>query len=286
MPEGGIYLCKRIYKKRQYFLTLQDNKNITSEGADLSECMEDISMQILEWNGDGEAVLELFPEQNKKGATGATVFRTLSYNDSVDIVKGFDGFNEGTCKLCMYGLGGRNANPLEVKWKPEGLVCGVSRIYPSTRLYSQKPIDVLSDEERATFETRPVLFDGKETGYFEAFPEVVIPYVGHKGAVYPDTFTQSWKCSECGRKEFYVELKPYSYSTTFIDAKHLAGDIPSLAFVKTSRSVAMSLRKDRWAELRESKKVKGMLSDPVVALDAEHIEMPELNKPEKFDWIS
>ncbi len=97
MSEGGIYLCKWRQVEGEYFLELQANPSLVANGGDLEECKEEICMQIISWNGDGEAILELFPpEKGKKYVGGIRLFSTAGYNDSVRAV--------GYSKL---GLGGR-----------------------------------------------------------------------------------------------------------------------------------------------------------------------------------
>jgi len=88
MIEGGnVYICEKKIRRGKYYLTLLDNRGITSSGEDLEQCKVDICMQIILWNGDGEAVLEFLPEKSKKTATGIEMYRALGYNEGVDIKK-------------------------------------------------------------------------------------------------------------------------------------------------------------------------------------------------------
>lgn len=89
----------------------------------------------------------------------------------------------------------------------------------------------------------------------------------------------------CGRKAIDGIVEGYNWFTTFVDKKDI-GHNPASLFFLDDHSISMTVRNDRWKELRKNKKeTKGISTAHVVVLDSEYVEIPELNQPEKFDWV-
>lgn len=131
MSEGKVYDCKYEEKDGEYFLELVDNPSIQSEGDDLEECKIDIYFQIMDWNGDGEAALELLPSHSKKTKMGIQLYVSASFNDWTCIKdKNYQVYKE-LCPTCKYGINGeRNDALLEITRKPRATFSGVQGIYP------------------------------------------------------------------------------------------------------------------------------------------------------------
>lgn len=286
MSEGGIYLCDCTRTKGEYALTLRANPDLESSGADLDECMEDLCMQIVEWNGDGEAILELFPPpQGPRVAGGAVLFSAVGYNDGVKTTDYTSLFAGGACPVCKFGIGDRSDAVLRVQKQPKGITCGVNACYPILTIYRNKLIDALTDQERAMFETRPVAVEDGETDYVELIAYETIRTVGYKGADYPAVFQQSFRCKSCGREKFEVDAEGFKPGTKFIDAREVDGSSSSLIMVDDGWRQFPAFRLARWKELLAAGNLRGLLSDPLVALDTDYVEIPKLETCREFDWV-
>jgi len=296
MIEGeNVYLCDKKEKRGKIYLELQDNREIKSNGEDLEQCKVDICSQIILWNGDGEAVLEFIPEKTKKTDTGIEMYRSLGYNETVDILNENNLFTGGVCKKCLYGIGERTDELLNLEWKPKNVLASVKfknikndhdfpRVFPKIQIYSKNFIELLSKNEKKLFLIKEVHLKGKKSNFVELIPRKVILQSGHVGAKYPIFSHQSWKCSECNRESFTVSLESYSYEYIFVDPKVIR-DNPSIFFLDDGMHTLLTVRNDRWKELFKHKKdIKGISTNPVVVLEEKYVEYPELEEPEKFEW--
>lgn len=286
MPEGGIYLCNWKKRKGEYFLDLQANPTITARGGDLEACKEDICMEIIGWNGDGEAILELFPPlTGKKHQGGAQLFVTVGYNNSVRAIDYATLFTNGVCAVCKHGLGARSDVKLQVETTPQGTVCGIDACYPPPRVYAKKFIAALASDEKSAFDVRPVIADGKESDYVEIIPHEIVSTVGYKGANYPTVFQQSFRCAECGREKFTVAGDGIPNDSDFIDARDIDGLSDSLIFVDDGWCAAMAFRISRWKEILSSMHAKGLSSGKLIVLQPDYVETPTLELVDQFDWV-
>jgi len=229
--KGAIYLCTKKETKKGFELQLVEQPGIKISGEDLEWCKVEICMQIMQWNGDGEAVLEIIPELKKRHKTGIEMYRSLGYNEDVKLLNTNDLFTGGICPKCKYGIGERTDELLNMAEKPStryGIVSvrartrreeeDFPRIFPVIKLYRKKVIELLTQEEKNLFEQREVLYKGKESDFLELIPKDVIAQCGHKGAEYPKIYHQTWKCNKCMRTQFTVSVKelysePLSNST-------------------------------------------------------------------------
>jgi hypothetical protein len=286
MPEGGIYVCDWTKTKSGYSLALRSNPDIVSTGPNLDKCMEDICLQIVEWNGDGESVLELFPPPGGNRLTGgAVLFSSIAYNHdarAVDYASLFDG---GACPVCKFGLGNRSAATLRIESPPQGIACAIHACYPILMVFHTKFVDSLTDEERAAFEIRPVFFGGRKSDYSELIAKKTIRTVGYKGADYPTAFHQSWRCNECGREKFEVVAAGFKPNSNFIDACEIDGSGSTMIVIDDGWRHIPAFRLARWKQLLAKKDLDGLLSESVVALDSDYVETPRLETCQEFDWI-
>lgn len=302
MMEGGnVYICDKKHKRGKYHLELCANREIMSTGDDLEECKVDICCQIILWNGDGEAVLEFTPEKSKKVKTGTLMYKTMDYNEGVDILNDTHPYDGGRCVKCLHELGERNNELLNLEWKPKNVICSVdrrrkkydgeyARIFMDIRVYHQKFIDLFTDKEKALFDIQEVLIKGKKSEFVELLPKKVIKACGHVGAEYNHIIVGSWICSECDRKVLNVYANEYKSGyahiyETFVDPATIK-DNPTMFFLENSIHISLVIRNDRWAEMfKEKKAVKGIATNPVVVLESQYVEYPnDIKKPEKFEW--
>ena len=297
MIEGGnVYICEKKIKRGKYVLTLLDNHDIISSGEDLEQCKIDIYMQIMEWNGDGEAVLEFPPEKSKKMATGIDMYRALGYNEGVDILNTNSPFSGGYCKKCSHELGERTDELLNLEWKPKNVLVSIDyrtrknendspRIFTQIRIYHKKFIDLLTEDEKEIFDTKLVLLKGKVSDYMELIPKKIIQACGHKGAEYSVFSLQNWRCNTCGKSQLSTYIPElYNYKYIFMDPKTISKN-NAIFFLKNSLHTSLVISNDRWAELfKHKKEIKGIVTNPVVVLEEKYVEYPKLEEPEKFEW--
>jgi len=292
---GNVYICEKKIKRGKYYLTLLDNREITSSGEDIEKCKVDICSQIILWNGDGEAVLEFPPEKSKRVATGIDMYRAVGYNERVDILNTHSPFSGGSCEKCSHELGERTDESLNLAWKPKNVIVGIGkrtkndendspRIFKKIVIYHKKFIDLLTKEEQDLFDTKPVLLKGKKSDYVELISKQIIQACGHVGANYYKGIAKSWQCSVCKYFEYILYTEEYKYKDIFVDPKTIKAN-QTIFFLKHSLHISLVVRNDRWAELFKYKKeIKGIVTDPVVVLEEKYVEYPELEEPEKFEW--
>lgn len=286
MAEGGIYLCKWDERNGEYKLWLRANPDLQVSGRDLNECMEDICLQIIGWNGDGEAVLELFPPQGKKSVPGGAILLAgIGYNDSARVLDYGALFEGGACPVCKFGVGTRSDAVLRFESRPKGMVCATDGCYPILLIFNKKFVDMLSNEERANFEIRPVFFNDNQTDYFELIANKTIRTVGYKGANYPTSFQQSFRCSKCGREKYDVEAEGFKNGTSFIDANDIDTESSTMVVIDDSWRQFPAFRLSRWEQLLERRDRRGLLSDELVVLDSDYVEHPALEVCNEFDWV-
>jgi len=281
MAEGNVYLCDKKKIRGKYVLELMKNKKIRVEGSDLEGCEIELYDQILQIYGDGEAILEYLPPKSKKMPTGVYLYSAVGYNDSVTIKNADEIFEGEVCDKCnQYIHCKRTEVPMSIsiKRKPGKAVLGTYGLRNSCEVYSEFFINLLSDEEKQTFETRPVLYKGEATGYIEIFPKKIISRVGHKGA--KEHF--GWKCSKCGNRRFSV-IHPELYHNheIFIAPETIDSKSKLPIFITKGDEATMAFPNERWAELLQHKQEsKGANSHPVVVLESEYIdyspELPEI----------
>jgi len=286
MQEGNVYLCDKKKILGIYVLELLENKNIKSKGISLEACKVDICMQIIDWNGDGEAILEFIPLIDKKISMGVHLYTILnSNNDSIKGTSTEELYSGRICKKCQFPLGKRNNNYIEVDQKPKGAIVDFFRSLPWREIYSEIFIELFTKEEKELFEVRDVLYKKKSCGYKEIFPKKTIHHVGHKNATYDWGYQNSWRCSLCRREIFTVlEVNNKNNDFVFISSESFTAD-ETILFIEHGGSVSLAIRNDRWQKLLKHKKeTKGITTTSVVVLEEKYIEYPELDEPEKFEW--
>ena len=286
MAEGGIYLCEWHETDGEYRLRLRANPDLKAKGSDLDECMEDICMQIIEWNGDGEAVLELFPPQRGKSFPGgAIMYASVGYNDTAQALDYEQLFEGRACPMCMFGIGARSTEALRLDSKPKGMVCGVTGCYPILKIYHKEFMSLLADDELATIDVRPVYLNDNETDYVEVIGKKTIPAVGYKGADYPTSFQQSFRCGECGHEKFVADVENLEHDTSFIDIKDIDADTPAMIVVDDGWCPSLAFLLGRWQQILDQIKRRGLASSALAVLESGFVEKPALEECTEFDWI-
>jgi len=283
MSEGQVYDCKFTEKDGVYKIELLDNPSIKSEDDDLEECKLDIYSQIMAWNGDGEASLDLLPLAGRKREDSLQLYSNVSSNDWIKIVKEKrEDIYKNVCSVCQHDkTASRTDVLLELETKPKAAVAYAEGVYPIIEIVKDDFLNLLSKEEQNLFTKRPVLYNGKECGYYELFPKKTVAVVGYKGAEYIFGF----ECSKCSHKRFMVRVKGYVDGVEFVSKLDFANNYPSMFFLYGGFVQSLTFRNDRYKELKQHKKeTRGLLGEAVFLLNAEYVVEPVLEKQDYFEW--
>jgi len=283
MSEGQVYDCKFTEKDGMYKIELLDNPSIKSEDDDLEECKLDIYSQIMAWNGDGEAVLDLLPLVGRKRKDSLQLYSNASSNDWIYIVKeNREKVYKDVCPVCQHDKkANRTDTLLELECKPKAPVAYAEGVYPVIEIVKESFLNLLSEEEQSLFTKRPVLYNGKECGYYELFPKNIVKLVGYKDAEYSFGF----ECSKCNHKRFSGRVKGYEDGTYFVSKLDFSDNYPSMFFLYGGFMKSLTFRNDRYKELKEHKKeTRGLLREDVFLLNSEYVVDPILPIQESFEW--
>lgn len=283
MEEGNVYLCNHKERDGEYLLELQAHTSIVSQGDSLQDCMDDICDQIIQWNGDGEAILEVVSIDEVKGGHGS--YKVIKYGDSTSSTNSIaDLYTGGACKKCSHPVGERNDISLELTEKPKKAVIGVWCPLPLISIFSDKFIDALPSEVLDRVRVLSVKYKGKDSGY----KELVVPFsakmTGVVGASYPSALQQNWLCSECGRSTFSVAARDYGLGVTFVNSEELPSFLPQFMAVDAGSRPDYVIHGELWKKLLGNRNLKGLCSDPMVILSPDKVEMPELILLDEFEW--
>jgi hypothetical protein len=287
MSEGGTYLCSWSLEGDLFRLWLDERPELDVTGSDFDALADELALRILEWNGDGEAVVE-FP-RGRPGGGGAGVLRklrSLAYNEGFSAVNRTSSqYEGGICPHCQFGIGTRTSVPLEVTDLPKGDIAGVDRILPPGLLLSERFLALLSPEELAGVVTQPIAGTHRRR-FFELIGTPVARSVGIVGAEYPEIFHQSWRCRDCARSMFVVDHPEFSASSEFLRAGAMPTPLPSVFVFDTGRRLLIGASPDRWKDLSSRKGTTGISTDNLYLIDdSVAVTAPELPMPDEFEWM-
>jgi len=274
MSEGQVYDCKFTEKDGVYSIELLDNPSIKSKDDDLEECKLDIYSQIMAWNGDGEAILELLPSIGKKRKDSIQMYSNISADDWIYIVKeNRKSVYKDVCHVCQHDKKGNRTDALlELEHKPKTLIARTRGVNPDIEIVKESFLTLLSEEEQSLFTKRPVLYKGKECGYYELFPKEIVNTVGYKDAEYFSGF----ECQHCHHQRFSIRVNGYDDCPDFVSKLDFTNNYPSMFFIYDGCMKSLTFRNDRWKELKQHKKeTKRVSSEPVFVLDSQYVEKPK-----------
>jgi hypothetical protein len=209
---------------------LRDRPSLSVEAEDREEAEEELGMQIMEWNGDGEACFEW----EIHGNAPTNEYRSLSYNDSVDVLNPREElFEQGACGRCGSGLGARNEVAAVLARSPKSDIFRLERpypknIYPIRTCVSERFLELLSADELRKLEPRAVVAPPRaRMRYHEICGTPMAEARALVGCVFLTQLAQSWKCSECGQHAF-MQATPHKTGTVILSEQDLgpkAGDM-------------------------------------------------------------
>lgn len=285
MAEGNVYLCSWKKTSEGIDAQLLADESVRVMTKSFSELKELLQEQIIEWNGDGEAVVELIPPSPSSTKKGINLYTDIGYNNRANVLNSDSLYGNGYCSKCQFSLGQRNNNPLEIEGVLKGACVGVVGSYPIIQIYTWDFIKLLIDRTETSIEVLPVLKNGKETGYVEIKSVTAVKNVGCNGAEYPSVFQQSWQCDVCNRSKFIAQLNGASEGEYYLSSNSFHGQAPNITFVDSGMLTSIVLRNDLWSKIAKDKASKGIVTSPVVVLDDKFVEVPQLPTPKEFDWV-
>lgn len=282
---SGTYLVRWEQQAGGLRAWLRDRPSLSVEAEDREEAEEELGMQIMEWNGDGEACFEW----EIHGNAPSNEYRSLSYNDSVDVLNPREElFEQGVCRRCGSGIGARNEVAAVLARSPKSDIFRLERpypknIYPIRTCVSERFLELLSADELRKLEPRAVVAPPRaRMRYHEICGTPMAEARALVGCVFLTQLAQSWKCSECGQHAF-MQATPHKTGTVILSEQDLgpkAGDM-FLICDGGSRGPAPVFSLMRWKALQQAagKRLKGLLSGPVLVVPEARC-MKELGLPD------
>lgn len=284
--EGDTYVVDWRLIEGRYEARLRARPSIRVEADSLDELLAALQDAILEWRGDGEAVVEMVPKPHEKSVGGEAEFLALSYNERVQVANELSTlFAGGVCPKCGCGRGERSDVRLVLVRKPTGDVFRAERpwphdVMPARVCVSERIVSLLSETEQEQLGLRSIdPCKGVKQSYFEICGPSVASTVSLKGSEYLTGLGQSWRCSACGKSAFLTKDRSVSPSVRYLalsSLREVRGDCflfdesgtcgPRPAFVP-----------ERWKQIVNSPGLKGVSSSEIVVLQDERADpCPEL----------
>jgi hypothetical protein len=282
---GGIYLVYWEQHPGGLRAWLSDRPSLTVEAEDREEAEEELGLQIMEWNGDGEACFEW--EIHNVAPTNE--HRSLSYNDSVDVLNPREElFEHGVCERCGSGIGPRNEAAAVLSRSPKSDIFRLERpypkdIYPTRTCVSERFLELLSADEVIKLEPRAVEAPPRvRMRYYEICGKPVAQARALAGYPFLNQVHQSWQCTACGQHAF-MQATPHKSGTVILSEQDLGPQACDM-FIYCEGGThgptpVFSLA--RWKSLQQAagKRLKGLLSGPVLVVPEARC-MKELDLPD------
>lgn len=282
---GGTYLVCWERNAGGLRAWLRDRPSLSAEAEDRDEAEEELGMQVMEWNGDGEACFEW----EIRGDTPTNQYRSLSYNDRVR-TKNLreDLFEDGVCLRCGSGIGRRNDVVVLLERSPQSDVFRLERpfprdIYPTRICVSERFLELLSADEVSTLEPRAVVAPPRvRMRYYEICGKPVGQARALAGYPFLNQVHQSWQCTACGQHAF-MQATPHKTGTVILseqDVGSQSGEV-FLYCQGGTHGPTPVFSLTRWKSLQQAagKRLKGLISGPVLVVP-EALCMKELDLPD------
>jgi len=264
---------------------LRDRPSLAIEAEDRDEAEEELGMQVMEWNGDGEACFEWEIHAD----TLSREYRSLHFNEVMRVVNARDElFERVVCQHCGRGLGPRNEVAAVLARSPRSDVFCLERpfpkdIYPTRTCVSERFLELLRAEEIERLEPRSVVAPPRvRMRYYEVCGTPIAEERALNDCAFLTQLHQSWECTACGQHAFMQDT-PYTAGTIILSEQDL-GSQPGDVFIcgqggTHGPTPVFSLA--RWKSLQQAagKRLKGLLSGPVLVVP-EALCMKELDLPD------
>ncbi|ODU44957.1 hypothetical protein [uncultured Aquimonas sp.] len=282
---GNAYFICWEHKAGGLRAWLRDRPSLSVEAEDREEAEEELGMQVMEWNGDGEACFEWEIHDNAL----INEYRSLSYNDSVEVLNPREElFAQGVCGRCGSGIGSRNEVAAVLARSPMSDIFCLERpfpkdIYPTRTCVSERFLELLSADEVARLEPRAVVAPPRvRMRYYEICGKPVAQARALVGCPFLNQVHQSWQCTACGQHAF-MQATPHKSGTIILSEQDLGSQSGEMfLYCKGgTRGPAPVFSLTRWKALQQAagKRLKGLLSGPALVVP-EALCMKELDLPD------
>lgn len=274
--KGDVYYCTwRKAENGEFIGWEKRDPSLKAQGATPRELQRELVEVVVEHYDDQEAALHFDPllsETNEWDHLFADRFFQIGWNAAFSYREpAASAFLGGRCPECGIGLGERNAEPLRVdaiNAQTDGAFSSAgSSPHPQSSpagliLVSDRFVEALTDEERATFDARPVeLTKNPGLRFFEVVPKAFIPEVAIK-----DVPVNGWRCERCGRLE-YSHGGTLPISVEVVCRSDLPSPRPPFLFVGAPRSFRMYATKARWDGLCGKPFARKLDGSPLASVD-------------------
>lgn len=244
------------------------------------ELMQELGDVVGEHYDDHEAALHFDPPLFDAGDP------TWFVDDFVEIAWdggfGFRGsastaYANGRCERCGGGLGQRTSTPLVVDWIVEasdGASSPQSNEPPpggdmpgSLIVVSEAFLNALSEEERATFDARPVKWaTPRRRRFFELVPRTLIPLGAVKGLE-----VTGWRCDRCDRR-VYSHGAVLGWGVNVACRESLPANSPRFFFAGSDTDVKLYCTRERWKSLAGKKWSRKLTGSRLAVVDVSRLE--------------
>ena len=284
MSEGHTYRCSWSLTTTGYRLWVVADPELAREDVDFAEAVEELGYAILDKTGDGEAQLEFEPPPPGVELRRPALLRLwkLGLHKTVRYGNARESYEGGLCDNCLMPLGPRTRVPLEVvmplpkshlldsQMADAGVGPG-----PRPRIFSPTVVAMLTDEERACFEWRPVRAMGRETKYLELVHRIPpTPQVAPIGAT-----TKHWRCEMCGFTSLYVEQvgnEPHR----FVSTRDVPELLPPALAMGTVSDSGLVISDARRREMLAQKGSRWLTTEPVSVIPESLVD----REPKYLSW--
>jgi hypothetical protein len=236
-------------------------------GKTFHEMTEALGDVVGEQVGDGEPQFEFEPPYIE-AAGWKHLFRD-GWTDTFFLhalrLDGHNGiFTGGFCGRCKRPIGGRTATRFEVEWGDwaEGITAFATSANDTMRIpvLSEELLDVLTREERASFDLRPVATrPSSGTRFFELAPRQFVAEAAGKALK-----ARGWRCPACGRRQIHNEALGYGPKVVSRDSLPPG---PGLLFLGDPGAFSLCFTAQRWEAVKARLRQADITSSPLAIIE-------------------
>ena len=275
MSEGHAYHCSWQRTFGGYRVWLKDDPTIAAEHADFDEADELLSDAICAATGDGESVHVYDPPEPNIANAGPSErgqLWMLGPSSEVFMVEPRRYFTGGLCDHCLMPRGARNEVPLRVTKLRKSFNAAMVEIEnvgvsPMLTIVSEAFLELLTAEERARFDWRPIEHNLRSGAYYEVVhQQEPVPWVSAKGH---DTYYG--RCDTCGFAWIIPRHTP-GKPDYYIAERDLPVPRVTLVALGPWSDADLAVTPDRWRALVKQPGMRGIKGLPVSIIAEEAVE--------------
>jgi hypothetical protein len=275
MTEGDTYPCSWTRTPDGYRVWLIDDPSIAAEAADFEGADELLSDRICDATGDGESVHvydPLEPNLPNAGASERRQLWKLGRPTKVYMVEPRRYFSDGLCAHCLMPRGTRTNVPLWVTQLRKSLnsamvVIENVGVSPVLTIVSEPFLALLTAEERAGFEWRPIEHNLRQGTYYEVVHrQPPAPWISAKGRS-----TYYSRCEMCGFEWVIPNYVP-GLPDYYVAERDLPTPRPTLVAIGPWAYADLAVTPERWRELVKQPGMRGTKGLPISIISEDAVE--------------